>query len=738
MAIPLTALAQQQTFEFNIHAGSLGNALSQTASQAGILLNFDSKLTQGKNTTGFSGNSSTDAVLVKLLEGTGLHAQRLADGGYKLHQSSSGAPTLPPITVMEQRHSTEGTQVISSEEIELRLAKSTKDIFKSDPSISIGGGGSAHAQRLYLRGVEQSNLNVTIDGADQGRATHPGQSNIIRIDPSILKQVEVDTMPTADAGPGALGGAIRFTTVDAQELLEPGQDIGAKVRAGYSTVDKAETLGATVYTKVFDNIGLLANVTSVKSEDYRMGNGEKNLYTGEDNQNYFMKLSMLNRNGHSLKLTADQNEHEGQRTWTGSSEIGYVDENSTALANMSRKRQSTGIEHSYESDNPLFNTRIKLNQSKIKFNRTAMTTQHTMAPLDDLGLNNRIQTADLRNTAKFDVLGSKNQLIIGADHSDEKSNLVGSATNISGDNLGFYIQNRAYINDLTLSFGLRQDQYNAEQGKMKLKGDKLSPNLSATYKIANGFSVFGAYGEAVRGSGTLPAMFQVLLLDNPNATYNGKKLSENPEPFKPETSVKTEYGFNYLGRGLFSNKDKLKLKLTMFNIEMDNLIGGAPGKGGPTELFNIPTLTSKGWEVKAEYNPNSLWNTSLIYTDTTVEDKNGDFYISSQFNRSASSAGQRLAWDNKWYVTQDIFLGYTLTVTNDLKNKGELYRKGFATHDLQAMWVPSAFKGLELSLVVNNIFDETYSEITTLGDLDNDTVVFEPGRNARMQVSYKF
>ncbi|MEM0941152.1 MAG: TonB-dependent receptor [Bacteroidota bacterium] len=42
-----------------------------------------------------------------------------------------------------------------------------KDVFSDLPSVALGGG-APNAQRIYVRGIESSNLNVTIDGAQQG------------------------------------------------------------------------------------------------------------------------------------------------------------------------------------------------------------------------------------------------------------------------------------------------------------------------------------------------------------------------------------------------------------------------------------------------------------------------------------------------------------------------------------------------------------------------------------------
>jgi iron complex outermembrane receptor protein len=98
LVVPTTVMAQQQTVEFNIPAGNLGNALTQAAAQAGTLLSFDPKLTQGKTTQGLKGNHSLDSGLAQLLASTGLQAYRQADGSYGLQLIPEGS-TLPVVSV---------------------------------------------------------------------------------------------------------------------------------------------------------------------------------------------------------------------------------------------------------------------------------------------------------------------------------------------------------------------------------------------------------------------------------------------------------------------------------------------------------------------------------------------------------------------------------------------------------------------------------------------------------------
>src|SRR5690606_36828255 len=117
------------------------------------------------------------------------------------------------------------------------------------PTVSVGGSNKI-SQKIYVRGIEDTLLNVTIDGATQAGYLFHHQGRLA-IEPDLLKQVEVSAgAGSATNGPGALGGAIRFVTKDPLDLLRPGEQIGALLKAGYVT----NTKGYKASTNLFGRI----------------------------------------------------------------------------------------------------------------------------------------------------------------------------------------------------------------------------------------------------------------------------------------------------------------------------------------------------------------------------------------------------------------------------------------------------------------------------------------------------
>ena len=130
---------------------------------------------------------------------------------------------------------------LDREEIERTQANDLADLFRAIPSVQVGGGVGL-AQKIYVRGLEDSLLNVTVDGAPQ-RGTLFHHIGRVSIEPELLEAVDVQTGPgEATSGFGAIGGAIRFRTRNPVDLLEPGRDAGALLNPLVARVDRTDEL----------------------------------------------------------------------------------------------------------------------------------------------------------------------------------------------------------------------------------------------------------------------------------------------------------------------------------------------------------------------------------------------------------------------------------------------------------------------------------------------------------------
>ena len=123
---------------------------------------------------------------------------------------------------------------VTAEQIEKVQANDLEDLFSQSPEISVGGGVDI-AQKLYVRGIEDQLLSISIDGAVQATRLfhHAGR---ISIEPELLKRVEVNAgSGNALSGAGALGGSVKFVTKDPEDMLKPGEQFGGLVKGMFSS-----------------------------------------------------------------------------------------------------------------------------------------------------------------------------------------------------------------------------------------------------------------------------------------------------------------------------------------------------------------------------------------------------------------------------------------------------------------------------------------------------------------------
>ncbi|MBG0776337.1 MAG: TonB-dependent receptor [Desulfovibrionaceae bacterium] len=700
-----------------IPAGSLEDALTAFGTQCGLNLDFDAAALAGRGVAGLNGTFAVVEGLALLLEGTGLRAEVEASGRVTLVARSTTAEeetVLPKMTVQGEPI---GTHEIPVEKIKRSMAKDMADVFENDPSVIVGGG-ARNAQRVYVRGVDAVNLNVTIDGAKQGGSLHQHRGDIGAIDPMLLKRVAVQTGSSADAGPGALGGSIRFETVDAQDLLEPGESLGAMVTGGFASADESWTGGGSAYGVFDENFGLLAHFSATDRDDYTVGGGGEAPNTAGEDYDYFMKFSMLERQGHSLRLSAENKRDSGLYVWgSDGSDMGYAASGVDPVY-VSTERTSLVFDHRYHENNPLLDTRVN-----------AYYTQNSVDNEDgDSEYAANVLGYDLRNTFHLALGDVLLDLTAGGDGVAEENTAEVSGDDTSNDshNLGFYIQNRLSYGPARLSFGARLDAYRAEFGEGTIQGSRVSPSVGLEYDLLEDLTAFAGYGQAVRASGTLPGSWM--------ANIDGATKFDVDAP---ETSQRYEGGLRYRKAGVFRPDGQLNLEGSVFQSRLKNVITAVGGKGGVVkQILNSDPLISKGWEARAGWGFEPF-ETSLAYTHVITRDANDEPV--SVTRRLVAASGDRLTWDSRFRPLESLTLGYTMSYVAELTDvpDGTEDRPGYVLHSVQAEWRPQWVPGLALNLAVHNLADRRYSEQTSILDSNGDALL-EPGRDIRLGLTYRF
>jgi hemoglobin/transferrin/lactoferrin receptor protein len=622
----------------------------------------------------------------------------------------------PVETVTVTADSLQGKIAVNAEALEARQAQDLEDMFRDTASINVGGGVGT-GQKVYLRGVEDTNLNITVDGAAQGGYLfhHQGRLNI---EPELLKRVGVESGPaSADSGPGALGGSVRFETKDAQDMLRAGQDIGARFSAGHESAANATSGSSAVYGRLGESLGILAYMKGRNSDDYRHGGGDLQPATASQQRSYLVKLSLLDHGDHDVRVSAERRTDEGDY---------FIRAHMPEFSRQSQSYQETeretfSFQHRWAPDSNWIELTTKLYQNTLDLDRIE---SQTFSRSRNIG-------GDIRNRMRFNTGALQHDLTAGIDMFEQKTDNIdyeeanGPNNQDKARNIGVFLQDRMTIGDLGIAWGARFDDYHTDYGQAgEIDGSEVSPNLQLSYQATDNLRLHAGYGEAVRGAKTR----EVLLIGGAVDVEKG---------LKPEQAKQAEIGIEWQGYGMLAEQDTLSFAVTGFNTQIENYQAYDRGSD-PHYLYNLEDdVTSQGVEASVNWALKQL-DTRLSYSYVDMEDENGDPLGDAM--AIGASVGNTWVWDTQYQlVDTDVSLGYTLTGVERLTDvpEGKHEKPGYMVHDVRAQWQPAAYQGLTVSLAVNNLLDKEYSEHSSF-TLSSGNSMPEPGRDVRLGMSYSF
>ena len=615
---------------------------------------------------------------------------------------------------------------ISAEDLQRFQANDLADIFRTTPSVSVGGGVGI-AQKIYLRGLEDSLLNVTVDGAPQTGTLfhHIGR---VQVEPELLEQVEVQAgAGEATAGFGAIGGAIRFRTRSASDLLEPGRRFGGSARVGYFS-NEGTSLNLTGYGQLSDNWDALASFVRVDRENYEDGAGDEVLGTSAEQDLAYFKLGGRIGTQHEISLSYEMRHEEGELGQRPNWRV-----LSTAPLYPIEADRGTGVLNYRYTDGPLVNVELTAYSTTTEFQQNVIGRWGIYrGEVESVGF-------DLRNTSRF----GRNELIYGVEYRDDRSfseyitNPQWGSFEETGSVLGIYIQDHLEVSDaLLLSFGARYDAYelDADHSGESIENDGISANVGARYEFTPDFSVTAGWAQAMRGKEV-----------GDTFTLEGSSFDPNLDP---ERVTNRELGFVY-------DNGTLSASATFYVMDIEDVIQDQLGQG--TYHENIGEYESEGVELQLGYQADHF-GANLFYI-TSDSELNGHPVEGYEQIGLANSSGDRLGIDLRFAPTASVELGWRIEHVADLNNLEVLQRSvaigwisdvqfidkpGYTLHDVFLSWTPEMAPNVQVNLAVTNLFDELYRDHATVGDYSAipgwGIVVgpYEAGRDIRASISARF
>ncbi|MGJ8647262.1 MAG: TonB-dependent receptor domain-containing protein [Marinomonas colpomeniae] len=617
---------------------------------------------------------------------------------------------------IEGRAITELDQAVSDTEISQSQATTLSELFKNKSEVSAGGPVKM-GQKIYVRNIGEDSLNITVDGAEQAGAIfhHAGR---LSVEPELLKRVEIEAgAANATAGPGALGGSVRFITKDASDLLKDNQNIGALLKSTYSTNGNSLKNSATIYGRTSSgNTQAMLSIISGQHDNYEDGNSDEIGGSESEEELGFLKVKTHLTDEQTLSISHENLTEEG--------DVNYKPEWAThSTKNVTEPtaadRETTTLNYDFTNrDNDLIDTSITVYRTKNQQEREYSGTSYS-GYFETLGLT-------LENTS----LISSHQLTYGLNYRDDTSYYINSDLSETGNVAGLYIQDTIDLSDkLILSTGLRYDQYElTDVNGQELSDGGLSPNIGTTYHINDTLNVTANYAQALRGAEAKDAF----KLDS----------SSNSSDLTAETSENIELGINY-------NTNRLEVGFGVYQSTINDVIGLTLPWGKVYTNLEDPIETN-GYYLDVTYRLNSLIAGLHFHSADTVS---GDDIVTRYvYGSTANSIGDTLALSLDYEFNKKFKVGWSAEMVKgihdiDLDVGGtelNIDKPGYTTHDIYAQWVPLKDDSLTLTLTVNNLFDKEYLSHASVADYTDHTGYeaiigsYEAGRDIRLSAAYKF
>ncbi|MDN5665015.1 MAG: TonB-dependent receptor [Psychrobacter sp.] len=621
-------------------------------------------------------------------------------------------------------------------------ASHLSDFLNVVPGVTIGGTSSVN-QRIRIRGLEDSNLKVTVDGARQeGKLFyHMGD---ITIDPDLLKQADVAVgNNSVTLGNDALGGAVAFETVDAADLLKPGQKIGAKLKAGYASNNDELLTSATVFGAPSDNVDLLAYYGKRDTSSGEDGEGRE-LFEDSESESFLLKAGAYVGDDHHVGASFSRTDKEGVFPFRPD-----FPSRSEPPIPQQVKRDTYTLDHNFNPANSLIDVDTTVYQTE-----TQILRDNGIEAVSGYDWDAKVKTTGVKieNTSVIDAASGRHKLIAGVEHYKKQSDFYSAEDRTtklpvsgkdSAKNTSVYLEDQWQMGKLTLTPGVRYDRYEAPEF---IAGGKTYDNvvgaLAASYEIAPRTQVFASYTQLFNG----PDLSQTIFNRDGAGTVVNNDL-------KAEEGDNAEVGVVTTLRDLTTANDSLQLSGKYFETNIENYIefirsglSCGPNLGNDCQgaVNKDEDYKIKGVELAADYKMNNFsMGLSYAHARSKGEDTGYSFYSQTG---SGSDAGDKYMVNLAYQPTDTTELGwrstYVAPVTQTFILRGdvtELKKPSYDVHDIFMSYSPAQVDGLKATVGVYNLFDETYaSHASRLNTADATATDFEMGRNIKTSLTYQF
>lgn len=626
------------------------------------------------------------------------------------------------------------TQVSSSslnlgeKAIETKQADHLSDLLKDLPGVDVGGTHSIN-NRINIRGLQDENLEITLDGAKVQNANMFHHIGNLLINPDILKKADIQ-VGTNSVVNGSLGGSVAFETKDGREMLEKGKDFGARVSTTYNSND---SIGGSLtgYGKVSEDIDFLVYHNYLNKNDWKDGKGVETFGSDGEVQNTLMKLGYNLSDSQRVSLSYDTLKDEGD--YSPRPDFGRAyNEARTGLYTYPTEytRETITLKHELNlGDDLVLNSTVYSNENELeRYEKLNGTTPVRPGGITQGLLNGKVATKGINTKAQtnLEIVDILHTFTYGGLYDIQTSKVTWDGAKYGDDeeakSAALFVEDTIdFNNGLLLTPGVRYNHYDLDGSYGKIKDSKFTYGLASQYAVNDNLTLLASATTLYKGVEMVDVLAtnRIYAPDTPN--------------LKSETGINKEIGFTY-NQDDTLGADSVGFSFKYFDTDIDDYI-----KTVGYEMTNSGTLNLKGFETSFLYKLNKFSGLiTYAHSDTKYEDTGmadskepGDSLSIGLDYKLLSNLS--LSWDSLFGFKQDDTAGSEYNI-----------KDAYNVHDFAVNWKPKVAKNLTIIAGVDNIFDEAYvSHISenrsfTVGNNLISTGDYEAGRNFKVTLAYKF
>lgn len=610
--------------------------------------------------------------------------------------SYSDSMSLGSIDVIAKTERSEDDR-IDGGEVQASGASDLNGLFQKTPSVSAGAGTSS-GQKVFMRGVEDINLNVQIDGARQGGYLFHHQGALF-VEPEFIKSVDVRPgTARADDGFGALGGSLLIKTKNAFDFATPEHRHGGFGKGTYYSNERYLKPSLALYSLPAENFGVLLTGTYKDGNSYSDGDGETIRGTAEMQ---FSGLAKVSGRGETYSMDLSY-EHFGDEGLRAPRQNFGWDSASDVLSRQESRRDTLTLNGAWSPDQVYGNLDGSVFQTKSQIRRERSGQSDSVADVESRG-------GSLSNTIDLSAFRFK----FGSDYLSSSS--ASAAADEEEKNLGLFLQNQLkFFSLVKLDVGGRMDFHDFTAGGGEdFENEAFSPNARLEFCPPGGVCLFAGYSESFRGIRPAEA-----LLITGTLNYAGG--------IEPETGITREVGGS-LRRG------PLSLKASFYKTDLLDLI---TLNRSTSTRDNTGHLRTQGYETSIGLELENEFNIRVSYLEVNPILNGAE--ISNQSFGVGTSLGDTTSLSvSKGFADQGLSFGAYLKLVERVSSAG-VDKPSYETLDLWAEFTPKKLTDWRFGVYLANALDELYVDHATYLSTGTRDQLYSPGRDIRVSATHDF